>query len=159
MKIIENIIQYANNIFICCNNLYKDNFIKFAEIVKYNNIKFLYYNSLDNSQNFPNGNGETVFQLLQNEILTSKIFIIWGDIYISNNKIFEEMYNLQYDNDFLIPVIYDKNPYAYLIIDINNNIEYNISNEKFPLSITSPKNIITYSGFILNVVKSIIPYI
>ena len=34
------------------------------------------------------------------------------------------MYNLQYDNDFLIPVIYDKNPYAYLIIDINNNIEY-----------------------------------
>jgi len=49
---------------------------------------------------------------------------MWGDILISNNKIFEEMYNLQYDNDFLIPTVYDKNPYAYLIINDNNNVEY-----------------------------------
>ena len=124
IKIIEEILPYANNIFICCNNYYKDYFIEIQKNNKYNNIKFLYYNSINNLNNFPNGNGETIYQLLHNEILTNKIFILWGDIIISNNKIFEEMYNLQYDNDFLIPVIYDKNPYAYLIIDINNNIEY-----------------------------------
>ena len=123
-KIIKNIIDYANNIFICCNNLYKDFFIKYEKNLDYNNIKFLFYNSIDNLQNYPNGNGETIFQLLQNEKLTKKIFIMWGDILISDNKIFEEMYNLQYDNDFLIPTVYDKNPYAYLIINENNNVEY-----------------------------------
>jgi len=123
-KIIKNIIDYANNIFICCNNLYKDFFINYQKKLNYNNIKFLFYNSIDNSKNYPNGNGETIFQLLQNETLTKKIFIMWGDILISNNKIFEEMYNLQYDNDFLIPTVYDKNPYAYLIINDNNNVEY-----------------------------------
>ena len=48
---------------------------------------------------------------------------MWGDILISNNKIFEEMYNMQYDNDFLIPVIYEENPYAYLIINEKNNVD------------------------------------
>jgi hypothetical protein len=33
------------------------------------------------------------------------------------------MYNLEFDNDFLIPTIYEKNPYAYLIINHNNDIE------------------------------------
>ncbi len=124
IKIIEKVLPYANNIFICCNNYYKNNFIEVEKTIKYNNIKFLYYNSINNSHNYPNGNGETIYQLLENEILTKKIFIIWGDILIYNNKIFEEMYNLQYDNDFLIPTIYESNPYAYLIIDKNNNVEY-----------------------------------
>ena len=130
-KIIKNIIPYANNIFICCNNLYKHHFInyqiKLNNNIHNNNIKFLFFNSINNLQNYPNGNAETIFQLLHNEQLTKKIFIMWGDIFISNNKIFEEIYNLQYDNDFLIPTIYDKNPYAYLIINHNNlvqSIEY-----------------------------------
>ena len=122
-KIIKNIIDYANNIFICCNYLYKDFFINYQKKLKYNNIKFSFFNSIDNLQHYPYSNAETIFQLLQNEKLTKKIFIMWGDILISNNKIFEEMYNLQYDNDFLIPTIYEKNPYAYLIINDNNSVE------------------------------------
>jgi hypothetical protein len=42
---------------------------------------------------------------------------MWSDIIISNNRIFEEMYNLQYGNDFLIPTVYEEDPYAYLIIE------------------------------------------
>ena len=48
---------------------------------------------------------------------------MWGDIIISDNKIFEEMYNNQYNNNFLIPAKYEKNPYAYLIIDNKNNVK------------------------------------
>jgi NDP-sugar pyrophosphorylase family protein len=81
------------------------------------NIKFLYFNSVDNSQNYPKGNGETLYQLLDNFKLTDKAFVLWSDIIISNNRIFEEMYNLQYDNDFLIPTVYEEDPYAYLIIE------------------------------------------
>lgn len=129
MNIINNIIPYANNIFICGNNYYKNSFIEFEKTIKdYNNIQFLYFNSIDNSQNYPKGNGETIFQLLNNvSYLTDKLFIMWGDIIISNNKIFEEMYNNQYNNDLLIPTKYEKNPYAYLIINNENkvtNIEY-----------------------------------
>ena len=123
-KLIKNIIDYSNNIFICCNNLYKDFFINYQKKLKIDNIKFLFFNSINNLQNYPNGNAETIFQLLQNEKLTKKIFIVWGDILISNNKIIEEMYNLQYDTDFLIPTIYEKNPYAYLSFNVNNEIEY-----------------------------------
>ena len=123
-KLIKNIIDYSNNIFICCNNLYKDFFINYQKKLKIDNIKFLFINSINNLQNYPNGNAETIFQLLQNEKLTKKIFIVWGDILISNNKIIEEMYNLQYDTDFLIPTIYEKNPYAYLSFNVNNEIEY-----------------------------------
>jgi hypothetical protein len=125
MKIINNIIPYANNIFICGNNYYKNSFIKFEKLIQnYNNIHFLYFNSIDNSQTYPKGNGETIFQLLKNiSYLTDKLFIMWGDIIISDNKIFEEMYNNQYDNDFLIPTKYEKNPYAYLIIDNQNNVK------------------------------------
>jgi hypothetical protein len=47
---------------------------------------------------------------------------MWGDILLTNNKIFEEMYNLQYDADFLIPALYEKNPYAYLIINQSTNL-------------------------------------
>jgi 2-phospho-L-lactate transferase/gluconeogenesis factor (CofD/UPF0052 family) len=129
MKIINNIMPYANNIFICGNNYYKNNFIEFEKSIKnYNNITFLYFNSIDNSQNYPKGNGETILQLLNNvDYLTDKLFIMWGDIIISDNKIFEEMYNNQYNNDFLIPTKYENNPYAYLVINNENkvtNIEY-----------------------------------
>jgi choline kinase len=125
MKIINNIIPYANNIFICGNNYYKNSFIEFEKsIQKYTNIKILYFNSVDNSLPYPKGNGETIFQLLNTlSYLTDKLFIMWGDIIISNNKIFEEMYNSQYNNDFLIPTTYEKNPYAYLIIDTKNNVK------------------------------------
>jgi molybdopterin-guanine dinucleotide biosynthesis protein A len=124
-EIINNILPYANNIFICGNNYYKNNFIEFEKsLEKYNNIKFLYFNSIDNLQNFPKGNGETIYQLLNNiSYLSNKLFILWGDIIISDSKIFEEMYNNQYNNDFLIPTIYEKNPYTYLIIDNNNNVK------------------------------------
>jgi choline kinase len=127
-KIIINIMQYANNIFICGNNYYKNSFIKFEKTIQnYKNITFLYFNSIDNSQSYPKGNGETIFQLLNKiQDLTDKLFIMWGDIIISNNKIFEEMYDKQYNNDFLIPTKYEKDPYAYLIIHNNNvkQIEY-----------------------------------
>jgi choline kinase/2-phospho-L-lactate transferase/gluconeogenesis factor (CofD/UPF0052 family) len=124
MKIINNILPYANNIFICGNNYYKNYFIEFEKSINtFNNIQFLYFNSLDQTQNYPKGNGETIYQLLNTiSNLTNKLFIMWGDIIISNNKIFEEMYNNQYNNDFLIPTKYEKNPYAYLIIDDKNNV-------------------------------------
>jgi len=118
--IIDKILPFANKIFICCNNYYKDYFLKFDK--NHNNIKFVYYNSVDNLQNYPKGNGETIYQLLNNEILTDKIFIMWGDIIISNETIISEMYNLQFDNDFLIPAIYEKTPYAYLITNDNNTV-------------------------------------
>jgi len=124
MKIINNIMPYANNIFICGNYYYKTHFIEFEKkIENMINVKILYFNSIDNSQPYPKGNGETIYQLLNNICLTRKIFIMWGDIFISDNKIFEEMYNLHYDNDFLIPTIYEENPYAYLIINEKNNVE------------------------------------
>jgi len=124
-KIINNIMPFANNIFICGNNYYKNSFIEFEKSIKNNNkIKILYFNSVDELQTYPKGNGETIFQLLNNiSYLTDKIFIMWGDIIISDNKILEEMYNKQYNNDFLIPVKYEKNPYAYLIIDNKNNVK------------------------------------
>lgn len=123
--ILEKIRPYANNIYICCNNYYKNQFSEYEKSLNENekeNIRFLYFNSIDNSQNYPKGNGETVYQLLNNFNLTEKIFIMWSDILIYNNKIFEEMYNLQYNNDFLIPTVYEKNPYAYLIIE-NNKVQ------------------------------------
>lgn len=124
IKIINNILPYANNIYICGSNYYKHSFIEFEKLIKHNNITFSYYNSIDNSQNFPKGNGETIFQLLNNiSYLTDKLFIMWGDIIISDNKIFEEMYNNQYNNNFLIPTKYEKNPYAYLIIDNENKVK------------------------------------
>jgi hypothetical protein len=125
IKIINNIIPYANNIFVCGNNYYKNRFLEFEKTMQnYNNIHFFYFNSIDNSQTYPKGNGETIFQLLSNaSYLTDKLFIMWGDIIISDNKIFEEMYNNQYNNNFLIPTKYEKNPYAYLIIDNKNNVK------------------------------------
>lgn len=126
MKIINAIFPYANNIFICSNNYYKDKFMEFEKTLPpfYKNVNFLYFNSIDNQKNYPNGNGETIYQLLNTvDKLTDKLFIMWGDIIISNNKIFEEMYNLQYNNDFLIPTIYEKNPYAYLIIDNSKKVK------------------------------------
>ena len=111
-------MPYANNIFICGNNYYKSSFIEFEKSVKYQNVIFLYFDSIDNSQSYPKGNGETIFQLLNSiNYLTDKLFIMWGDIIISDNKIFEEMYSKQYNNDFLIPTKYEETPYAYLIID------------------------------------------
>jgi 2-phospho-L-lactate transferase/gluconeogenesis factor (CofD/UPF0052 family) len=125
IKIINNIMPYANNIFICGNNYYKNSFLEFEKLMQnYNNIHFLYFNSIDNSQTYPKGNGETIFQLLNNiSYLTDKLFVMWGDIIISDNRIFEEMYNNQYNNNFLIPTKYEKNPYAYLIIDNKNNVK------------------------------------
>jgi choline kinase len=123
MKIINNILPYANNIYICGNVYYKNKFIEFETDVKnISNIKFLYFNSCDNTQSYPKGNGETIYQLLQKENLTEKIFIMWGDIIISNNKIFEELYNCQ-ESDFVIPTLYEKDPYAYLIIE-NNSVKF-----------------------------------
>jgi choline kinase len=123
MKIINHILPYSNNIFICGNNYYKHHFSYFEKTLSnYNNIKFLYFNSVDNSQDYPKGNGETIYQLINTLNLTNKLFIMWGDIILSNEKIIEEMYNLQYDNDFLIPTVYEEDPYAYLILD-NNNIK------------------------------------
>ena len=41
---------------------------------------------------------------------------------INNDLIFEEMYNLNYECDLLIPTIYENNPYAYLNLDEHNNV-------------------------------------
>jgi len=124
MKMINQIKPYANNIFICGNNFYKNFFMDFEKKIKnHENIFFLYFNSIDGKKNYPNGNGETIYQLLNTSVLTNKIFIIWGDVLLSDNKIFEEMYNLHYDNDFLIPTIYEENPYAYLVLDENNHVK------------------------------------
>ena len=120
-KIIRNILPYANNVYICANNYYKHKFIEYT--LNYANIRFLYFDSYDKKQNYPRGNGETIYQVL-NEIhnLTDKLFILWGDIIISDNKIFEEMYN-QSCETILIPTKYKSNPYAYLILDEFKNVK------------------------------------
>ena len=124
--ILEKIRPYANNIYVCCNNYYKDDFQKTERSesesetewnVIYDNIKFLYFDSVDKSQSYPKGNGETLYQLLESINITEKAFVIWSDIIINDARIFEEMYNLQYGNDFLIPTVYEEDPYAYLIIN------------------------------------------
>ena len=128
--ILEKIRPYANNIYVCCNNYYKDDFQKYERSetersetersewnVIYDNIKFLYFDSVDKSQSYPKGNGETLYQLLESIDITEKAFVIWSDIIIKDARIFEEMYNLQYGNDFLIPTVYEEDPYAYLIIN------------------------------------------
>jgi NDP-sugar pyrophosphorylase family protein len=120
--ILEKIRPYANNIYVCCNNYYKDDFQKYERSeternVIYDNIKFLYFDSVDKSQSYPKGNGETLYQLLESINITEKAFVIWSDIIIKDARIFEEMYNLQYGNDFLIPTVYEEDPYAYLIIN------------------------------------------
>lgn len=122
--IIETVIPYANNIYICGNNYYKNKFMEFQHKCshKYDNIHFLFFNSIDNTQSYPKGNGETILQLLNTVGLTNRFFVLWGDIIISNNKILEEMYNFSGDVDFLIPVMNEKDPYAYLILDHNNNV-------------------------------------
>ena len=127
-NILEKIRPFANNIYVCCNNYYKDDFQKYERCVIYSNIHFLYFDSLDNSQSYPKGNGETLYQLLEREgyKITKKIFVIWSDIIIDDTRIFEEMYNLQYGNDFLIPTVYVKDPYAYLIIEKNKDNDNNI---------------------------------
>lgn len=124
LKMLTKIKPYANNIFICGSNYYKEHFSEFEKTLKnFENVYFLYFDSIDGKQYYPKGNGETVYQLLKSVILTNKIFIMWGDVLLSNNKIFEEMYNLQYDNDFLIPTIYEENPYAYLVLDDTNKVK------------------------------------
>jgi 2-phospho-L-lactate transferase/gluconeogenesis factor (CofD/UPF0052 family) len=120
--ILEKIRPYANNIYVCCNNYYKDDFQKYERSeternVIYDNIKFLYFDSVDKSQSYPKGNGETLYQLLESINITEKAFVIWSDIIIKDARIFEEMYNLQYGHDFLIPTVYEEDPYAYLIIN------------------------------------------
>lgn len=124
-EILNKVKPYANNIYVCCNNYYKKEFLIYEKNLNknhYNNLFFLYFNSIDNSQNYPKGNGETIYQLLKTTNLTDKIFIMWSDILLTDNKIFEEMYNLQYNTDFLIPAIYESNPYAYLIINDDNTV-------------------------------------
>lgn len=124
LKMLNQINGYANNIFVCGSNYYKKYFLNFQKKLKnFENVYFLYFNSIDETQNYPKGNGETIYQLLKTSILTNKIFIIWGDVLLSNNKIFEEMYNLQYDCDFLLPTIYEENPYAYLVLDHKNKVK------------------------------------
>lgn len=121
--ILEKIRPHANNIYVCCNNYYKDDFQKYERSersegnVINDNIKFLYFDSVDKSQSYPKGNGETLYQLLESINITEKAFVIWSDIIINDARIFEEMYNLQYGNDFLIPTVYEEDPYAYLIIN------------------------------------------
>ena len=128
--ILEKIRPFANNIYVCCNNYYKSEFQKYERSetersetescewnVIYDNIKFLYFDSVDKSQSYPKGNGETLYQLLESIDITEKAFVIWSDIIIKDARIFEEMYNLQYGNDFLIPTVYEEDPYAYLIIN------------------------------------------
>ena len=126
LKIIKNIEHYSNNIYVCCNNYYKNKFEFFQNKNKLNdNIKFLYFNSNDNKQSYPRGNGETIYQLLSNiSNLTSKLFVLWGDILFTDNKIIEEMYNydLEKESDILIPVIKEKDPYAYLILNTDNSV-------------------------------------
>lgn len=125
-KIIDNIIPYANNIYICGNNRYKQYFIDFEKNINYNNVKFYYFNSIDNNKDYPNGNGETIYQILNLVNLTNKFIIMWSDIIFNNNKIIEEIYNYDmYSNsDILIPVIYEYDPYAYLILNDNNSVNY-----------------------------------
>jgi molybdopterin-guanine dinucleotide biosynthesis protein A len=124
LKMINQIYPYVNKIYICANNHYKQHFLDFQRLVKDNKqIEFLYFNSIDNLQDYPKGNGETIYQLINKVELTNKIFISWGDVILSSEKIIEEMYNLQYGNDFLIPTLYEENPYAYLIINKDGHVD------------------------------------
>ncbi len=119
---LNKLLPYANNIYVCCCNYYYSHFKNFENKIKNENIHFIYLDSIDGSKNFPKGNGETIYQFLEKIKVTDKLFILWGDIFIKNNKIFEEMYNLYKGEDILIPVIYEENPYAYLYIE-NNKVK------------------------------------
>jgi len=126
MRIVRQIRPYANNIFVCGSNKYKDHFLEAEK--KLTDVKFFHFSSIDNSQDYPNGNIETVYQLLHNAKLTEKIFLVWCDIYMTNHLIIEEMLN-NYDEtcDFLIPTIHKKDPFGYLLLDEENKaigIEY-----------------------------------
>lgn len=126
-SILQKIQKYANNIYICANIKYKPYFQEFEKKRECQNVKFLYMSSLDEIQDYPKGNGETIYQLLIQENITNKLFVLWGDIIINDNFIFEEIYNLNYDCDLLIPTIYEQDPYAYLNINHENkviNFEY-----------------------------------
>ena len=121
-EILQKIEKYANNIYVCANVKYEFFFKEFEKKIKFKTVKFLYMKSLDESQDYPKGNGETIYQLLKKENITNKLFVLWGDIIISNNLIFEEMYNLDYDCNLLIPTIYEQDPYAYLNINDANKV-------------------------------------
>lgn len=124
-KILLKIHSYANNIYICGNNYYRSEFGAYENAIKtkYNNVVFHYFDSIDGKQNFPKGNGETIYQFVKKcTQITNKIFILWGDTVIENTKIFEEMYNYYNQYDILIPVIYESDPYAYLNLDKNKKV-------------------------------------
>jgi choline kinase len=122
MNIIRKVTPYANTIYICCNNYYQHQFQEVESLTE-SNVVFLYFDSIDKSQTYPKGNGETIFQVLTNiQNVTDHLFIMWGDILISDPRIFEEMYNTTWDT-CLIPVHYEKNPYAYLILDNTNHVK------------------------------------
>ena len=121
-EILQKIEKYANNIYVCANVKYESFFKEFEKKIECQNVKFLYMNSLDENQDHPKGNGETIYQLLKKENITNKLFVLWGDIIVNNNLIFEEMYNLDYDCDLLIPTIYEQDPYAYLNINEENKV-------------------------------------
>lgn len=127
-KILRETIHFANNIYICASNYYKKYFVDYEKNMKstfenFINLNFYYFNSIDESQSYPKGNGETIYQLIKLiPNLTSKLFILWGDIiFPNNNSIFEEIYNFDLlylsDSNFVIPVIYENDPYAYLVFE------------------------------------------
>jgi len=131
LKLIRQILPYSNKIFICASNYYKNHFLEFEknteilELSKTSIITFLYFNSIDNEQNYPKGNGETIYQLLQTHELTEKTVIMWGDFILNDNQIFEELYNYSFDMDYdmIIPTVYEEHPYAYLIINEKNKVD------------------------------------
>lgn len=116
MRIVRQIRPYANNIFVCGSNKYKDHFLEAEK--KLTDVTFFHFSSIDNSQDYPNGNIETVYQLLHTATLTEKIFLVWCDIYMTSHLIIEEMLdNYEEDCDFLIPTIHKKDPFGYLLLD------------------------------------------
>lgn len=139
MKIIKQIGPHANRIFICGNYYFEDQFKEFEHLVAcYGNlqhVKMLYFNSLDDLKSYPKGNGDTVYQAMTTiEDPTSKIFIMWGDVVINDNKIIEEMYICQDDSDILIPAVYETNPYAYLVTKDANKVDRVQYNKTEPVS-------------------------
>jgi len=117
-RMIRMITPHVNRIFVCGSNYYKEKFQEFDRSHRYDSVTFLYFGSIDGSQTYPKGNGETIDQWLKTRTdLTRKVFIMWGDVLLSDPMILEEMYNRQYDTDFLIPTIYEPDPYAYVVLE------------------------------------------
>lgn len=71
------------------------------------------------------GDGHAILTALDDIKTADDSVIVWGDVYIDSPNIFKELYcvYLKYpDNNIIVPVVREKNPYVTLLTDENMDI-------------------------------------